>query len=279
MILSGDAGVRIVLVSHTIVAVSPISAYRRLVRQSFRSIDLAWSSKHPTGLAALLPGSRGLEVVASETRRSDDDIVAFVSEHLAESTVVMVDAPLVVPNVDRMRECDRETHRRFGRFQAGAYPANRTIMGRHNGGDPRGEVLVRRLGKLGFPTRQSALPSGPVPGRLVFECYPHPAQVVLFGLSRTLKYKKKRRSWEVARREFTRYLGYVMGLDEPCIDLPSVLLHDLDPCGAVGKTYKEKEDRLDAIFCAYLAALVPLGRIEMLGKPEEGGIVVPTRRS
>jgi len=250
--------------------------YHRRVRQSFIGIDLAWSPRHPTGLAALQPGTGGLRVVASETRVSDDAVVAFVAEHLADLTIVMVDAPLVVPNIDGMRECDRETHRRFGRFEAGAYPANRTNMGRYNGGVPRGEELVRRLAYFGFPLRPCALPLRPAVGMFVFECYPHPAQVVLFGLRKTLKYKKKRQGWPTARREFRRYIDLVQRLDAPQLRLPRELLRDLDPRGAVGEAYKSREDRLDAIFCAYLAALVPTGRIEMMGKPEEGSIVVPT---
>jgi len=43
----------------------------------------------------------------------------------------------------------------------------------------------------------------------------------------------------------------------------------------VGKAYKAKEDRADALLCAYLGALAVLGRMEMLGSVEEGHIVVP----
>jgi hypothetical protein len=42
--------------------------------------------------------------------------------------------------------------------------------------------------------------------------------------------------------------------------MPRALLESLDPRGTVGRAYKDREDRLDAIFCAYLAALLrPLG--------------------
>jgi hypothetical protein len=43
----------------------------------------------------------------------------------------------------------------------------------------------------------------------------------------------------------------------------------------VGRRYKEREDLPDALFCAYLAALVPEGRLEPLGSPERGCILVP----
>ncbi len=218
----------------------------------------------------------GLRVVAPETRVSSDDVVAFVAEYLADLTNVMVDAPLVVPNAKGMRECDRETHRCFGRFEAGAYPANRTNMGRYNCGIPRGEVLARRLEGLGFPDAPSTMSLPAVAGKSVFECYPHPAQVVLFGLTRTLRYKKKRQGWPAARREFRRYLDFVRRLDAPRVLLPRELLGELDPEGSVGRACKKKKDRLDAFFCAYLSALVPQGRVEMIGTANQGGIVVPT---
>jgi hypothetical protein len=64
----------------------------------------------------------------------------------------------------------------------------------------------------------------------------------------------------------------------PRLDLRQDLLRELDPGDDVGKRYKEKEDRLDAIFGAYLSALVPTGWVEMIGQPEDGGMVVPLPR-
>jgi predicted RNase H-like nuclease len=241
---------------------------------SFIGIDLAWAPRNPSGLAALEPSGRRLRVAAVETRLSDDEIVDFVGVHRARLTVVMVDAPLVIPKGIRMRECDKLTHRLFGRRQAGCYPANRENMGRYNGGVPRGHAILRRLGALGFEAR--LLPSRAIRrGRLLFECYPHPAQVVLFGLPKTLKYKLKRQGYPVARREFRRYLRLVQSLRDPALDLGPALLRSLDVTRAVGRAYKDCEDRLDALFCAYLAALVPRGRLEMLGTPRAGNIVVP----
>jgi len=246
----------------------------RRLTASFIGIDLAWAPRNSSGLAALEPRGPRLHVQALETRLGDDEIVGFVQDHLRPLTVVLVDAPLVIPNLTGMRACDRETHRRFGRRQAGAYPANRENMGRYNGGTPRGAALLARLIACGF--QAGPLPVPPVRrGLYLFECYPHPAQVVLFGLPVTLKYKLKRQGYEVARSEFRRYLGLVRGLRTPELALGQELLQSLDVGGAVGRAYKDCEDRLDALFCAYLAALVPEGRFDMLGTPEEGSIVVP----
>ena len=239
-------------------------------------VDLAWSPRHPTGLAALSLRRGVLEVAAVERRRTDDEIVDFVLRQRARRTIVMVDAPLVLPNPSGMRECDRETHRRFGARQAGAYPANRGNMGRWNGGQPRGESIARRLESLGFHGPARPLPSPPVPaGGFVFECYPHPAIVTLFGLDRSLKYKLKRQGYARARSEFRRYLRGMRGLNRPPIHWTADLLASLDVKRAVGMAYKDCEDRLDALLCAYLAALLPTGDLEMIGEPALGSIVVP----
>lgn len=248
----------------------------RTPERSLIGIDLAWSPRNPTGVAALAPSGRGLAVMASRIVHRDDEILAFVAAHLAPTSVVMIDAPLVVPNDTGMRACDRLTHVEFGRAQAGAYPANRIHMGRLNGGTPRGEEIARRLATLGFPWPPGDLPkAGAHRGHWVFECYPHPAQVVLFGLGATLKYKKKRQSWPAARAAFQRYLAHVEALRQPRLLLDPALSASLDPGCRVGRAYKEREDRLDAIFCAYLGALALDGRLRMLGRPAEGGIVVP----
>ncbi len=245
----------------------------------FIGIDLAWAPRNPTGVAALLPRGDRLKVVATGACDSDAEIAAFIREHMARQVIVMIDAPLVLPNRTGMRPCDRLTHRLFGRQHAGAYPANRENMGRYNGGVPRGEALGLLLHRqLGFrwppPGVREAVGRQ---GRFVFECYPHPAQVVLFGLDRALKYKRKRQGLAAARAEFARYLVFMQErLRSPRIEFGRRLLRELDVSEARGRDYKDREDRLDAIFCAYLAALVPRARMECIGEPSEGSIVVPT---
>jgi predicted RNase H-like nuclease len=64
-------------------------------------------------------------------------------------------------------------------------------------------------------------------------------------------------------------------LRDPDLVLEPALLAALAPGTSVGKAYKAKEDRADALLCAYLGALAGLGRMEMLGSVAEGHIVVP----
>ncbi len=247
---------------------------------TFIGIDLAWAPKNGTGVAVLVPRGRGrLAVAAAEVVRTDQEIASLVAAHLARTTVITVDAPLVIPNATGMRECDKQTHVLFGRHHTGCYPANRGNMGRYTGGVPRGEALGGHLERLGFHWPPGALPEPPLDGgRWLFECYPHPAQVVLFGLATTLKYKRKRQGWTQARAEFRRYLRHCLELRSPSIAFPPALLLRLDVRSMVGAAYKQREDMLDAIFCAYLAALMPQGRLHMLGQPEEGSIIVPRRQ-
>jgi predicted RNase H-like nuclease len=235
-------------------------------------IDLAWSTVggRPSGVAALEAGPDGLVVREVDCLVPDDDIVAFVERHLGRTTVIMVDAPLRVPNAGGKRDCEILVTRRYGGRQGGAHSSNRTLFARYGG--VRGEELVRRLASLGV--REGPL-SAAGTGHHVYECYPHAAMLDLFALSRTLKYKKKRQPWDEARTAFRALLAHLAALEGPHMRLDDALRAALDPGTSVGAAYKAKEDRADALLCAYLGALAVLGRLEMLGSVEAGHIVVP----
>ena len=97
------------------------------------------------GLAALDP-SGGL--VASTSVVTDDEIAAFVQRWdrvgPGDGLVAAVDAPLVVPNLTGRRPCEAQVSAAFGRFFAGAYPANRANP--LFADEPRGARLARRFG-------------------------------------------------------------------------------------------------------------------------------------
>lgn len=249
--------------------------------ESFVGIDLAWSSRQPSGIAVLAPTSRGLRVRHLGLARSLDELMAVVSAHLAPRTVVMVDAPLWVPNVTGRRPCEAAVAAAFHREHAGPYPGNRTLLGRGQpGGAPRGEQLGERLAELRFEWPPRALPRRvPKRARLVHECYPHPAHVRLFGLSRVFAYKRRPdRSWASLRAEYARYRDALLALRRPRIVLDAAHEALLEPRGLSGRAYKDAEDRLDALCCAYLAALLPAGRLEAFGEPASGLLVVPRSR-
>ena len=148
-------------------------------------IDLAWGERARTGLAALDPSG---VLVASTSVVTDDEIAAFVQRWArvgpGDGLVAAVDAPLVVPNLTGRRPCEAQVSAAFGRFFAGAYPANRANPA--FAPEPRGARLARRFGWSIDPGTVMS-PST----TLALEVYPHPAMVSLFGLDRVIPYKLK----------------------------------------------------------------------------------------
>lgn len=248
---------------------------------TYLGIDLAWGPRARTGLAALDASGR---LVASASVRTDEDIAAFVARHCPGETVAAVDAPLVVPNLTGMRPCEVQVSREFGRYHAGAYPANRSNPAF---APPRAETLARRFGWATDPQV--------TPGRgrsVVVEVYPHPAMVVLFGLATVLPYKNRRgRDLESLRAAFGDLLDHLERVCGDMLDLTGAGSGTRAGAGAerwsqirrgVAAARRKSElrlleDEVDAVLCAYLAWLWarrdPAMRV--LGDGRDGYIVVP----
>lgn len=215
----------------------------------FIGIDLAWSPRNASGAAVLSAAGRLLE--ATGGLGSDDEILALVERVLPEGApgLIAVDAPLAVPNERGARPCDRELGSVFCRFQAAPYPANRTTLGRYGG--LRAEAIRKRLGGLGFRHSPHIVRQAEV--RQVVEVFPHPAIVSLFDLERTLKYKARKgrdyaQRWEALAR-LRDHLANLKFTDPP-LHLPAELA-EMALEGRKGKRFKEVEDQLDAVVCAY----------------------------
>src|SRR6266536_2225699 len=146
-------------------------------------IDLAWSPRNPTGAAVIRGGADGGALGGTALLGDLDAIVGFV-ERQAEAgpAIVAVDAPLRVPNERGQRPAEAAISRAFGRYQAGAYPANGQRLTFE--GIVRGEALVAMLEERGFVHKPTVAEGEPV--RQVVEVFPHPAMIALFGLQRTL---------------------------------------------------------------------------------------------
>jgi predicted RNase H-like nuclease len=239
-------------------------------------LDLAWKATHPTGGAALVDG----ELAAWTASLGDNDaVVAWVGQWVQADTGLMiaVDAPLRVPNMTGARRCDVELSRAWGRYRAGAHPANRARLAEQ--GVIRGEELVAQLAAAFGVVEQA--PPVPGPGRrLVCEVYPHPAHVSLFGLAERLRYKAKT-GWGYATRwaGFAAYQAHLAALvkaDPPLRGADALLSQSV--VGLRGKALKAQEDALDALTCAYVAAYLwrhgPQGA-HVYGTVAEGHIVVP----
>jgi predicted RNase H-like nuclease len=218
----------------------------------FLGLDLAWSPRNRSGGAVIVGDERGGELVDTALLGADDQIAAYVARHTVEGpAIVAVDAPLWVPNQTGRRVAEAEIGLAFGRYQAGAHPANRQRLTFN--GVVRGEALVEALAALGFEHRASI--NARTPARQVIEVFPHPATVALFGLDRTLKYKARPgRDMPTRLHAWQHYQGHLRALEQadPPLRGQAALLEQ-DVAQLRGGRLKDYEDRVDALMCAYIA--------------------------
>ena len=148
---------------------------------------MAWRiDGNHSGLAVLSGDAQRIRLTAvSDAVTSMAAVVEFCRRHLSPDTVIAIDASLVVNNVAGLRPCERLIARTFGRYQASCHPSN---LGRPHARS--GERLVEKLGELGVRHDFQLDSARQRPGRWLFEVYPHPAMVRIFGLDRIIKYKK-----------------------------------------------------------------------------------------
>ncbi len=233
-------------------------------------VDLAWSARHETGLAAARVTEGYVKIVATGLKRSTEEILAFVREHRDGPLTIAVDAPTVVPNAGGMRECERVLHERFGSRRVAPYPGNRALLGRVNGGRPRGEELVDALQAI-----EIGVPPARHDGIYAMEVFPAPALLILFRLERGLRYKKRRgMDWASCRAGLDEYLRRLQTLRGPALRWKQPPRIGQEK----GIDYKRIEDQMDAVLCAYLAGMAWLRgeeALEMVGTVQQGYIVLP----
>ena len=235
----------------------------------FLGVDLGWQSG-ASGLCCIEWQEGELVLLNLERRLEINDILAWVQQWTDQlPALVAVDAPTLIPNLSGTRLPDRLTHKYFGKYHAGCYPANlqrpfaqRTVdFG----------LSLEALGFCHAPTMQPQQA-----GCYQIEVFPHPAQVNLFNLDRILKYKKGKLSDR--RLELTKLRNYILNL-LPILEprLKPVILPEIP---SQGQAMKEVEDLLDSLICAYVGAYWWYWGEEknlVLGDRETGYIVVPQR--
>ncbi len=201
--------------------------------------------------------------------------MTFVDAHAAHTVVAAVDAPLIVPSDEGRRPCEAQVGQLFGRFNAGAYPANRSNPSFSP--EPRG---ARLAGRLSWELDPEVRPAAG--RRMCIEVYPHPAMIVLFALDTVIPYKAKRgRELLDLKDAYRRLLGHLETTCGPVLQLTgSALWRRLRSVteAAVRKSELDAvEDEIDAIFCAYLAYLwaTEPDRLMVLGDVTSGYIVTP----
>ena len=231
-------------------------------------MDLGWVSG-PSGLCCLSLVDGTLVLEQLDRKDSLEEVLVWLDDTLApeEPAMVAADAPTLIPNETGMRLPDKLTHKHFGKYHAGCYPAN------------LGRPFASRLVAFGKALEARGLNHAPTispqqAGRYQIEVFPHPAMIQLFGLSRILKYKKgrlaeRREGLEGLRDRILKHLP---------IHTPPLKLKSLPEIPTGGKPLKELEDKLDSIVCAYVGAYWWYWgeeRCEVLGNRESGYIVVP----
>lgn len=258
---------------------SELTVTSSVSESTFIGVDLAWAiNKNPTAVAVLAGDETGAELVGiSGPLISHTAVVEYVAARASGTAVVAIDASLVVTNATGQRPCEKLIGHRFGGFGASCHSTNLGKRYARTGMD-----LVAELQHHGFAHDLDLASAQRRSGRWLFEVYPHPAMVQLWGLEWILSYKKgrvaeKRTGLRVLQEHLWRLTRPEFGLRQNSM-LTEVLSRDL--LALRGQALKNYEDSLDALFCAYLAwHCWRFGgeRNEMIGTLEDGYIVVPRR--
>lgn len=239
----------------------------------FVGIDFGWVSG-ASGLCCLQWQEQQLQILDITTKLEIAEVFKWLDRWISseESALIAVDAPTIIPNQTGTRLPDQLTHKYFGKYHAGCYPANlnrpfasRTI--------DFGQQLEAR----GFVHAPSIEPQQL--GRYQIEVFPHPAIVHLFNLEKILKYKKGKlleKAQELAR--LRNYIVTLLPNLEPKLSLENAAILPNLPLKLTGKVFKEVEDKLDSLICAYVAAYWWYwgeSKNLVLGNQQTGYIVIP----
>ncbi|CCH64760.1 hypothetical protein RINTHM_2840 [Richelia intracellularis HM01] len=251
----------------------------------FLGVDFGWKSQ-PSGLCSLALVHKKLQIIDIDHQELIEDILAWIDEWIppGKSGIIAVDAPTLIPNVTGSRLPDRLTHKYFGRYHAGCYPANRNL--------PFAERTIKfglELEARGFAHAPTIKPRKL--GRYQIEVFPHTAIIHFFNLQRILKYKKgpiKERLQELLK--LYNYITGILPSLEPALNIQSssivkklgLFSIDFFFSSPTSTELKIVEDKLDSLICAYVAAYWwywGKDRNLILGDASTGYIISPNRLS
>ena len=261
----------------------------------YLGIDLAWGE----GTATRPPKETGLALI-DETgtvlhagwARGIDAVAAWIVEVAAPGAVIAIDAPLVVGNPTGMRLCERQVGMGYGSWHVAANASNTAL------GWQGGVALRTRLETHGFVYTDGIRPPVPLE-RTMFECYPYTTIVGMAELGyedKRPRYKRfdqslpstlRRRARADACDELIRRMGALGSAPAPLhLGSHEVSRSLLEPSPLVDRVYKHREDMLDAVLCAWTAAIWHRHRerVQVLGADDiadaggrRGTIVAPAR--
>ena len=237
----------------------------------FLGLDLAWSDRNPSGLAAIDETGTILDLRAD--LRSDADVLGWIRTWRGSSGVLGIDMPTIVRNAGGARRAENALRAVFGRYGAGPHPAN---LGRFPDGGRAARFIADLAPDGVIETTDIAQRD---PRTIAVEVFPHPAHVRLFDLPGIFKYKKKARPWADVLAEWERYRAALATLATAD---PPLRLDERVPLRVGMRGYKRWDDTLDALSCAYIAAFLwrwgsapPHARL--FGNLTDGYILVPDR--
>ncbi|WP_289500543.1 DUF429 domain-containing protein [Gloeocapsopsis sp. IPPAS B-1203] len=238
----------------------------------FIGIDFGWRSQ-PSGLCCLEWQDNELQLVDLDRKEAIADIFTWIDTkvELNAPAIIAVDAPTLIPNITGTRLPDKLTHKYFGKYHAGCYPANQSL------------AFAQRTINFGLELEARGFTHAPqikpkILGRYQIEVFPHPAIIHLFDLNRILKYKKGRLSdRRVELIKLHQYILTILPTLFPPLGLCSSFPQEIP---STGTALKALEDKLDSLICAYVAAYWWYWGTErniVLGDRTTGYIVVPMK--
>ena len=234
--------------------------------ERFIGIDLAWgeggarAKVNETGVAVV--DGRGVVIDCGWTSGIEETMAWLAGVAVGGSALAFVDAPLVVDNPAGQRVCEREVGRRYGRWKVSANSTNLRSPRR------AGVLLREGLQRSGwvYDDGRGGPPTG---GLVVSECYPYTTLVgaAEFGYDQERPTYKRRPArvaterWRAVRAEacdtlIARMAGLATADPPLLLSSHAVSRRLLDePSPQRAAEYKHREDLIDALLCAWTAAL------------------------
>jgi putative endonuclease len=228
-------------------------------------VDLAWGDKNLSGFCVLTPYKKSLKIIDIKLLKSIDDIVQEIQKYKDYKVYIGLDAPLLVPNEDGNRECEKNFNRDFAKYKISMLPVNRKLLTKYNS-NIRSQELYKRLQEDGFKRDYNS-------NKVIFEVYPHSTIAMLFNNHQILPYKRKKgRNTEFIREQLRIYKKYLAKVLFP----HAILKSDVELLK--GQSLKNFEDMLDAITCAYAIYYCQNGEAKFYKVNGEDIFVTPISR-
>ena len=241
----------------------------------FIGVDFGWTSG-ASGLCCLIWEKNKLKILDITTVLEIDAILNRIDCWTSTNApaLIAVDAPTIINNQTGMRLPDKLTHKHFGRYHAGCYPANLNLAFSDRTVGFGNSLIKRNFNHAPTITAKQL-------GRYQIEVFPHPATINLFKLDKILKYKKGRLAErQLELNKLRNYIIEILPILEPALSVDS--LNKIPPIAAKlpGKELKAIEDRLDSLLCAYVAAhwwYWGEAKNMVLGDIDHGYIIIPQK--